>query len=178
VALSYAHDVGNFMDIEVTVGAELDPVAPATFSSRTAALPTCFRRGRCDPCSRWSDGAMKRGISSVAVTAMLLALAGCDAGPQTLGWEGSTASEPKPLPWFGGPQYYAQWPHGFPTDPAFFPIGVWMQNPLNAARYQAVGINHYVGLWQGPTDEQFTTWLAAGMHVVCEQAGVWQSSPR
>jgi len=25
VALSYAHDVGNFMDIEVTVGAELDP---------------------------------------------------------------------------------------------------------------------------------------------------------
>jgi len=38
---------------------------------------------------------MKRGISSVAVTAMLLALAGCDAGPQTLGWEGSTASEPE-----------------------------------------------------------------------------------
>jgi len=118
---------------------------------------------------------MTRRLKSVTIVTALLALSGCDSGPQTLGWEGPSTAEPKPLPWFGGPQYYSQWTHGFPPDSAFFPIGVWMQNPINAARYQAVGINHYVGLWQGPTDEQFTAVVAAGMHVVCEQAGVWQA---
>jgi len=49
-----------------------------------------------------------------------------------------------------------------------------MQNPANAARFQAVGVNHYIGLWQGPTEEQLTGMADAGMHVVCEQAGVWQ----
>jgi hypothetical protein len=50
-----------------------------------------------------------------------------------------------------------------------------MQSPANAARYKAVGVNHYVGLWQGPTEEQMTDMQAAGMPVVCEQAGVWQA---
>ena len=103
-----------------------------------------------------------------------VALGGCNAGPQTLGWESAATAEPKPLPWFGGPSYYGQWPQGISTDPSFFPIGVWMQNPINATRFQAVGVNHYVGLWQGPTDEQFTTAVTAGISVVCEQAGVWQ----
>jgi hypothetical protein len=105
----------------------------------------------------------------------LRALSGCDSGPQTLGWEGASTAPPKPLPWFGGSDYYGQWPRGFPADPSFFPIGVWMQNPANAARHQAVGVNHYVGLWQGPTEEQMTAMESAGMHVVCEQAGVWQA---
>src|ERR1044071_3172543 len=32
-----------------------------------------------------------------------------------------------------------------------FPIAVWLQSPSNAARYQAAGVNLYVGLWKGPT---------------------------
>ncbi len=104
----------------------------------------------------------------------LLGLSGCDGGTQTLGWEAVSTAEPNALPWFGGPSYYGQWPRGFPTDSSYFPIGVWMQNPINAARYQTVGVNHYVGLWMGPTDEQFSAVVAAGMHVVVEQAGVWQ----
>jgi len=118
---------------------------------------------------------MKRLGQCLALAAAALLLGGCDSGPQTLGWAGSSTAEPAPLPWFGGPRYYSQWSQGFPADPAFFPIGVWMQNPKNAARYQAVGVNHFVGLWQGPTDEQITDAVAAGMHVVCEQAGVWQA---
>jgi hypothetical protein len=104
-------------------------------------------------------------------------LLGCDSGPHTLGWQG-TASDagPEALPWFGGPRYYADFPRGFPTDASFFPIGVWMQNPSNAARFAEVGVNHYVGLWQGPTDEQLATATAAGMPVVCEQAGVWAAN--
>jgi hypothetical protein len=106
---------------------------------------------------------------------LLLALSGCDSGPQVLGWEGAESSLPKPLPWFGGPSYYGQWARGFPTDPSYFPLGVWMQNPANAGRYQAVHVNHYVGLWQGPTEEQMTAMVAADMPTVCEQAGVWQA---
>lgn len=111
--------------------------------------------------------------------ALLLALCalGCDSGPYSLGREtGSSVAEPEPLPWFGGPEYYADWPRGYPTDPSYFPIGVWMQNPVNADRFAAVGVNHFVGLWQGPTDEQLTTATAANMPVVCEQQGVWQSN--
>lgn len=104
-----------------------------------------------------------------------LLLNACDSGPHTLGWQRAEESRDlEPLPWFGGPDYYARWPRGFPADPGFFPIGVWMQNPTNAERFAAVGINHYVGLWEGPTEEQLVAMAAAGMPVICDQAGVWQ----
>lgn len=105
-----------------------------------------------------------------------LLLLGCDSGTFTLGWEGAADAQPEALPWFGGPSYYADFPRGFPADPSFLPIGVWMQNPENAARFAEVGINHYVGLWQGPTDEQLATATTANMPVVCEQAGVWAAN--
>src|SRR5262245_25450489 len=54
-------------------------------------------------------------------------------------------------------------------DPNFFPIAVWLQNPNNAARYKAAGINLYVGLWRGPTEEQLATLKQYGMYVICAQ---------
>src|SRR5262249_12595813 len=45
-------------------------------------------------------------------------------------------------------------PNGFPKDPSFFPIGVWLQSPTRAMSYKAIGINTYVGLWDGPTENQ------------------------
>lgn len=114
---------------------------------------------------------MRRWLLLVA-----LASAGCDSGAYTIGREpGPKPGEPEPLPWFGGPVYYGDWPRGFPADSNYFPIGVWMQNPENAERFAAVGVNHYVGLWEGPTDEQLANARAADMPVVCEQAGVWQA---
>lgn len=110
---------------------------------------------------------------------LLLALGAlaCDSGPHALGRELSGPDQaPEPLPWFGGPDYYADWPRGFPTDASYFPLGVWMQNPTNAERFAAVGVNHYMGLWQGPTEDQLATARAANMPVVCEQEGVWQSN--
>lgn len=118
---------------------------------------------------------MKRALQRVSCVGLLLALAGCDSGAVVLGWEGPSTALPEPLPWFGGPSYYDAWPRGFPSSDSYFPIGVWMQNPSNAERYQAVHVNHYLGLWQGPTEEQMTGMVAAGMATVCEQAGVWQS---
>jgi hypothetical protein len=51
----------------------------------------------------------------------------------------------------------------------FFPLAVWVQNPNNAERFKAAGINTYVGLWRGPTEEQFNQLKAAGLKVICHQ---------
>ena len=72
-------------------------------------------------------------------------------------------------PFAGGAQYYAKFSHGPPSDPSFFPITVWLQSPDRAADYAAIGINTYVGLWQGPTDAQISTLAATGMPVACDQ---------
>jgi len=63
----------------------------------------------------------------------------------------------------------AKWKNGPPNDPAFFPIAVWLQDPKNAERYKAAGINTYVGLWRGPTQAQLDTLKQAGMSVICGQ---------
>jgi hypothetical protein len=55
------------------------------------------------------------------------------------------------------------------ADPTFFPIAVWLQDPRQAEKYKEVGINLYVALWRGPTEEQLTTLKAAGMPVICHQ---------
>lgn len=62
-------------------------------------------------------------------------------------------------------------------DPAFFTLAVWLQNPANAWRYRAAGINTYVGLWDGPTEGQLAELKRAGLFVVAEQNDVALSSP-
>ena len=63
-----------------------------------------------------------------------------------------------------------RWPNGFPDRTDFFPIAVWVQQPRNAERYKAIGINTYVSLWRGPTDEQLAALEKAGMYAVCHQS--------
>ncbi len=66
----------------------------------------------------------------------------------------------------------AAWEHGAAGSSNYFPIAVWLQNPVNAARFKAVGINLFVGLWQGPTEAQLAALTAAQMPVICEQNAV------
>ena len=47
------------------------------------------------------------------------------------------------------------------ATPTFFPIGVWLQNPRNAAAFRAIGINTYVGLWNAPTNDDLAGAAAA-----------------
>jgi len=63
------------------------------------------------------------------------------------------------------------------TNPDFFPIGVWLQQPSNAERYRAAGINMYVGLWEGPTAAQLRRLAEANMWVICAQNEVALNSP-
>lgn len=65
-----------------------------------------------------------------------------------------------------------KWKNGPPADPGFFPLGVWLQSPGNAEKYKKAGINLYVGLWDGPTEEQLAALKKAGMKVICEQNAV------
>ena len=55
------------------------------------------------------------------------------------------------------------------ADPSFFPIAVWLQQPKNAAKYKAAGINTYVGLYRGPTAEQLDTLAKENIRVICHQ---------
>jgi hypothetical protein len=55
------------------------------------------------------------------------------------------------------------------SDANFFPLAVWLQNPNNAAKYKAAGINTYVALWRGPTDEQLATLKSHGLYAICSQ---------
>jgi hypothetical protein len=63
----------------------------------------------------------------------------------------------------------SDFPKGPPRDPAFFPLAVWLQSPANAERYRDLGINTYVALWRGPTEEQLEALDRAGIRLVCSQ---------
>jgi hypothetical protein len=40
---------------------------------------------------------------------------------------------------------YAGWSKGIPTDPTFFPIGVWLQIPQHAMELSKLGVNIFIG---------------------------------
>jgi len=61
-----------------------------------------------------------------------------------------------------------KWVNGMPDDPSYYPLSVWLQEPNNAERYKEIGINLYLGLWEGPTEEQIATLEKAEMPVICE----------
>jgi len=64
---------------------------------------------------------------------------------------------------------YTQWSQGLSGGAEFFPIAVWLQSPAKAQQYRDAGINVFVGLWRGPTDEQLQQLKAAGIRVICSQ---------
>ena len=67
---------------------------------------------------------------------------------------------------------YLKWKWGPPRDPGFFPIAVWLQSPQKARQYRDAGINTYVGLWNGPTEEQLARLKENGMKLICHMNAV------
>jgi hypothetical protein len=53
------------------------------------------------------------------------------------------------------------------SNPRFFPIAVWLQPPKTAPRFREAGINTFVGMWQGPTEEQLAGMKSTGLYLVC-----------
>jgi hypothetical protein len=85
---------------------------------------------------------------------------------------GLAAAEEKPLAKPTATSIYTKWERGPSALGGAFPIAVWVQAPKNAKRYRDAGINVYVGLWRGPTEEHLAELKAAGMHVICSQRQV------
>ncbi len=61
------------------------------------------------------------------------------------------------------------WKNGPSKAPGYFPLAVWLQDPKNAPKYQAIGINVFVALWEGPNAQQIAELKKHGMPVICEQ---------
>jgi hypothetical protein len=70
------------------------------------------------------------------------------------------------LAWEGGPAVYRQWPNGPSAATDVFPIAVWLQDPRHAAEYRSIGVNLFIGLWQGPTSAQLELLRSAGVPVL------------
>jgi hypothetical protein len=92
-----------------------------------------------------------------------------------LGWDALTprTDEHAPLRSSARPRpqdALPRWENGPPfDDPAYFPIGVWLQSATNARAYQDLGVNLYIGQWKGPTENQLQELGAAGMPVMASQ---------
>ena len=82
------------------------------------------------------------------------------------------AADSPPPQWEAPRNLYSRWSNGPSADPAFFPIAVWLQSPANAPQYQKAGFNTFIGLWNGPTEEQLTLLKKHGMKVICAQNAV------
>jgi hypothetical protein len=78
------------------------------------------------------------------------------------------AAEPKSGPPLGD-DLYRRWQNGPAGEAAAFPIAVWLQDPRNAPKYRELGVNLYIGLWQGPTERQIAELKRHRMPVICEQ---------
>jgi hypothetical protein len=65
-----------------------------------------------------------------------------------------------------------RWKNGPSTDPDYFPIGVWAQHHRDAAKYRKLGVNLYLSLPGGPTEEQLTALQSAGMKTICRQNNI------
>jgi hypothetical protein len=128
------------------------------------------------------------GIGSPLVLAALVAAAGCSSAKVGAGGAGgapgtssSTSQGTGATPGSGGgasscvptiptvawTSPYAAWSRGVPTDPSFFPIGVWLQQASHAQELAGIGVNVYVGNNAG------TDALAAADLATLEQNGMY-----
>lgn len=108
---------------------------------------------------------MNRTVLWAAAVGLVANLASCKGTP------GHDLSEASQLAMANPPDHpirYDWWENGPPSDPSFFPIAVWLQDPELAPRYKALGVNTYIGLWQGPTEEQLAELKKHGMKVICQ----------
>jgi len=91
------------------------------------------------------------------IAAVCVAVA-ATSGPAAYGESGAKGASP-----------CVKWERGPSGGADFFPICVWLQSPRNAQKYKEAGFNTYVGLWNGPTEEQLAELKKAGMKVICSQ---------
>ena len=134
---------------------------PVTTRTPTGALTT--------PAPRSRRGFAIALAAAVAVTGLVAAVAGeADATP----------TSPPPgvelVPIDGGADYFSQWENSFPTEPSFFPIGVWNETLAELSwvrQYRDLGINTFVGLYNGATTAMLDEIRSQGMYAILGASG-------
>lgn len=66
---------------------------------------------------------------------------------------------------------YGPWAGGS-ADASFFPISVWLQSPSSAAAYKSIGVNLFIGLYNGPVQADLDTLTTANVPAYCDQNAV------
>jgi hypothetical protein len=69
-------------------------------------------------------------------------------------------------PGFAGETYS----NGFPADPKFFPICVWLQSTHHAAEFKAIGVNTFIGFDGGPTEQKLDDLEKNGLFAMAAQS--------
>ena len=87
-----------------------------------------------------------------------------------------TAAVPEPTQSLSSGNSPYVWQNGPSASADFFPIGVWLQSPSNASKYKSLGINMFVGLYQGPTESQLSMLASNNLPVLANQNGVGLTS--
>ena len=55
------------------------------------------------------------------------------------------------------------------NNSVLFPIAVWLQSPDYAGAYKDLGINTFVGIWEGLNQEKLDKFKKYGIKVICDQ---------
>ena len=71
----------------------------------------------------------------------------------------------------GGPNYYSQYSKSLPSDPSYFPIGVWFESVVdsNAELDKSAGLNLYVAL---TANSNLSLVKSNGMRAILQQLAV------
>ncbi len=121
-------------------------------------------------CSGKQQASGSGGQAPTTASAASTGTSGTGAGGAGSGGAGTGGSNGDVTgPWAGGAGYYGQWSHGPKSDPSFFPISVWLQSPSSATAFEAIGVNTFIGLYEGPTQQNLTDLAAAAMPLACDQ---------
>ncbi len=158
-----------------------------TTSSRSDACPSPWgRRAEHSPLSRSIEGGnLASGLAFTGRRSDQRTEASCD-GPMTLktksllaaAFLGAAAMVAVPSPPAAGEQTRgAVFENGLPSAPSYFPISVWLQSPRLAPKYKAIGVNLFMGLYQGPTEDQLAELAKYDMPVIANQNDVGLHSP-
>lgn len=90
----------------------------------------------------------------------------------------SSSPSPSPGPIASSVSPYSQWKNTLPTDPTFFPIGVWLQSPQHIQEYKNIGVNLFVGFYGNLDQSSLQLFHDAQMPLIVEQNSVGLSSPQ
>lgn len=152
------HSLTYAPDTPISVGGVLDNSGSEVIYNHTAATSDASAMSNTAFASsgilvlgtRYYSGAIQSGYPEFRIRRLVLTASVPDAGQLTEIWnwlEETPSLLGRAID--GGPDYYDQFSNSFPTDPSFFPLGVWFESVITQGNIdldKGAGLNLYVVL--------------------------------